>query len=82
MGLLFLPGADAAMTISTRLLGYSLSISFGKTIRVPIDRVNHGFGIQNQDEPDAVRLASQQPLLISQHSKETLGEPLVQKIWF
>lgn len=68
------------MTISTRLLGYSLSISFGKTIRVPIDRVSHGFGAHNQDEPDPLQLASPQPLLISQHSTEALGDTLGQEI--
>jgi hypothetical protein len=45
------------MTISTRLFGYAISISFDKTIRVPIDKLSEEHAartMQKSSEPNRV----------------------------
>ncbi len=44
------------MTISTRLFGYAISLSFDKTIRVPIDKLSEEYAARTMQESSELQL--------------------------
>ena len=64
------------MTISTRLFGYAISISFDKRIRVPIDKLSNEFAARTMQ--DGSELQSQTNRLIATTPHDAMPKPLAQ----
>jgi hypothetical protein len=65
------------MTISTRLFGYAISISFDKTIRVPIDKLSNEYAARAMQDGTELQLPTNRTL-IAPASHDTMPEPLAQ----
>ena len=64
------------MTISTRLFGYALSISFDKTIRVPIDKLSEEHAARTIPESSELQLQTNR--LIATPTHDAIPETLAQ----
>ena len=64
------------MTISTRLFGYAISISFDKTIRVPIDKLSDEYAARTMQ--DSSQLQIQTNRLIATQPHDAMPETLAQ----
>ena len=64
------------MTISTRLFGYAISISFDKTIRVPFDKLSDEYAARTMQ--DSSQLQIQTNRLIATQPHDAMPETLAQ----
>ena len=64
------------MTISTRLFGYAISISFDKTIRVPIDKLSDEHAARTMQESSELQLQTNR--LIATQPHDAMPETLTQ----
>jgi hypothetical protein len=64
------------MTISTRLFGYAISLSFDKTIRVPIDKLSEEHAARTIPESSELQLQTNR--LIATQPHDTMPEKLAQ----
>jgi len=64
------------MTLSTRLFGYAISISFDKTIRVPIDKLSDEYAARTMQ--DSSQLQIQTNRLIATQPHDAMPETLAQ----
>ena len=64
------------MTLSTRLFGYAISISFDKTIRVPIDKLSNDYAARTMQDSSTLQLQSNR--LISTQPHDAMAETLAQ----
>ena len=55
------------MTISTRLFGYAISISFDKTIRVPIDKLSDEHAARTMQESSELQLQTNRLIATQPH---------------
>jgi len=64
------------MTISTRLFGYAISISFDKKIRVPIDKLSEEHAVRRMPESSELQLQTNQVIATQPHDElpETLAQ--------
>ena len=66
------------MTISTRLFGYAISISFDKTIRVPIDKLSNEYAARTSPDRSELQLQTNQPIATTPH--DAMPESLAQTL--
>jgi hypothetical protein len=66
------------MTISTRFFGYAISISFDKTIRVPIDKLSNEYAVRTMQDGSELQLQTNRLIVASPH--DAMPEPLAQTI--
>ena len=64
------------MTISTRLFGYAISVSFDKTIRVPIDKLSDEYAARTMRESSKLQLQTNR--LIATQPHDAMPETLAQ----
>ena len=64
------------MTLSTRLFGYAISISFDKTIRVPIDKLSDEYAARTMQESSELQLQTNR--LIATQPQDAMPETLAQ----
>jgi len=64
------------MTISARLFGYAISISFDKTIRVPIDKLSDEYAARTMQESSELQLQTNR--LIATQPHDAMPETLAQ----
>ena len=67
------------MTISTRFFGYAISISFDKTIRVPIDKLSNEFAARIHQEPE-LQSQSNQALIATVQAHDAISKPLTHTV--
>ena len=66
------------MTISTRLFGYAMSISFDKTIRVPIDKLSNEYAARTAQDGSELQLQTDRLIATTPH--DTMPEALAQTL--
>ncbi|HSB28895.1 MAG TPA: hypothetical protein VLE19_13610 [Pyrinomonadaceae bacterium] len=66
------------MTISTRLFGYAISLSFDKTIRVPIDKLSNEFAVRSMQDASDLPLQTNRPLIATAHTHDAIQKSLAQ----
>jgi len=64
------------MTLSTRLFGYAISISFDKTIRVPIDKLSDEYAARTMQESSELQLQTNR--LIATQPQDAMPVTLAQ----
>ena len=64
------------MTISTRLFGYAISISFDKRIRVPIDKLSEEHAARTLQESSELQLQTNRLIATRPHNAKTLAQTL------
>jgi len=64
------------MTISTRLFGYAIYISFDKTIRVPIDKLSNDYAARTMQDGSELQLQTNRLMATPPHDAmpETLAQ--------